>query len=259
MTIDEQNATLPARAPEDRLAVLGDEFGRLTRTLLAADTVGEAMQQLVIAAVRLIPGAAVVSITLRGPDGAFSTPVETEGIAARLDRIQYRLGEGPCVSAAHPDGPAHAESQDLARGIEWPGFGPAAAALGMGSVLATALLPDARPPELSGALNVYARERAALTPQDRDIALLPATHGSLALATTRARDLAGMQEAHLREAIDSRDVIGQAKGILMQHRGIGADEAFDLLRRTSQDLNVKLAELAGTLATRHTEIDLPPR
>ncbi|WUL71911.1 GAF and ANTAR domain-containing protein [Amycolatopsis sp. NBC_00345] len=243
--------------PDDRLAALGDEFARLTRTLLAATTVGEALRQLVTAAAQLIPSASVVSITLRGPDGAFSTPVETDEVAIELDRIQYRTGEGPCVSAARPDGPAYAESQDLVRDTEWPRFGPAAAEHGVGSVLATALLPDARPPELSGALNVYARGRAVLTPEDRNIALLLATHGSLALATTRARALAEMQTAQLRQAIDSRDVIGQAKGILMQRRGVTADEAFDILRRTSQDLNVKLAELAGTLARRHTEIDLP--
>ena len=52
-------------------------------------------------------------------------------------------------------------------------------------------------------------------------------------------------------------MIGQAKGILMDRRGMTADEAFDVLRRTSQDLNVKLAELAHTLAARHTELDLP--
>jgi AmiR/NasT family two-component response regulator len=72
--------------------------------------------------------------------------------------------------------------------------------------------------------------------------------------TDRGRDAVA---ENLRRAIDSRDVIGQAKGILMQRRGIGADEAFVLLRRTSQQLNVKLAELARTLATRHTELDLP--
>ncbi|WP_146073598.1 ANTAR domain-containing protein, partial [Amycolatopsis sp. CA-126428] len=62
-----------------------------------------------------------------------------------------------------------------------------------------------------------------------------------------------------RKAIDSRDVIGQAKGIIMARRGVSADAAFDILRRTSQDLNVKLADLARTLAGRHTEIDLPTR
>jgi len=54
-------------------------------------------------------------------------------------------------------------------------------------------------------------------------------------------------------------VIGQAKGILMQRRGINADEAFDLLRRFSQELNVKLAEVAALLASRHAELDYAGR
>jgi AmiR/NasT family two-component response regulator len=66
-----------------------------------------------------------------------------------------------------------------------------------------------------------------------------------------------LQATHLQKAIESRDVIGQAKGIIMARRGVSADEAFDLLRRTSQDLNVKLADLARTLSARHEEIDLP--
>ncbi|MEV4602039.1 GAF and ANTAR domain-containing protein [Amycolatopsis sp. NPDC049253] len=247
----------PATGSDDRFGGLGGEFRDLTRSLLEVTTVGGVLKQLVTAAVRVIPVASVVSITLRSPDGMFYTPIETDPVAVELDQVQYRTGEGPCLDAARPDGPAHAESQDLAHEPEWPKFGPAAAERGMGSMLAIALLPDAREPQLSGALNVYAREAGALTATDRDLALLLATHGSLALATTHAVTAADLQRAHLRKAIDSRDVIGQAKGILMQRRGISADEAFDILRRTSQDLNVKLAVLAETLATRHTEIDLP--
>ncbi|WIX75743.1 GAF and ANTAR domain-containing protein [Amycolatopsis carbonis] len=249
--------SVPATGSDDRFGGLGGGFRDLTRSLLEVTTVGGVLQQLVTAAVRVIPVASVVSITLRSPDGLFYTPIETDAVAAELDQVQYRTGEGPCLDAARPDGPAHAESQDLAHEPKWPKFGPAAAERGMGSMLAIALLPDAREPQLSGALNVYARETGALTPADRDLALLLATHGSLALATTNAVTAADLQRAHLRKAIDSRDVIGQAKGILMQRRGISADEAFDILRRTSQDLNVKLAVLAETLATRHTELDLP--
>ncbi|MFI5613020.1 ANTAR domain-containing protein [Amycolatopsis sp. NPDC051903] len=247
----------PRARPGDRFAGLGGEFGGLTRSLLGATTIGGVLRELVTTAARVIPAASLVSITLRAPDGIFYTPVETDPIATELDQVQYRTGEGPCVDAARPDGPAHAESQDLAREAKWPQFGPTAARHGVGSLLAIALLPDARPPQVSGALNVYAHEAGALTEADRDVALLLATHGSLALANTRAVTAAELQNAQLRKAIDSRDVIGQAKGILMQRRGITADEAFDILRRTSQDLNVKLTVLAETLASRHVDLDLP--
>lgn len=235
--------------------LLVNEFARLTQQLLAADTVAQALEQVVRAAHRIVPGAEMVSVTLRSPDGALHTPVATHSVATELDQVQYETGEGPCVDAARPSGPAYACSDNLATELAWPKFGPAAAERGFSSVLATALLPDARPPTLSGALNIYAREPDKLGVEARDCALLLATHASLALARTQAVSHAELREAQLRKAIDSRDVIGQAKGVLMHRRGISADEAFDLLRRTSQDLNIKLAELAKTLATRHSELD----
>jgi GAF domain-containing protein len=240
--------------PADHTA-LAMRLTMLTRALLDADTVAELLHRVVSTAYELLPGADLASVTLRADDGTFHTPVETESLATALDQIQYDTGEGPCVTAALPDGPASATTPDLAAEPRWPTFGPAAARLGMGSVLSTALVPDAMPPRLSGALNIYSRRTFGFDDADRDVALLLATHGSLALARTRAVTEAELRETQLRQAIESRDVIGQAKGILMTRRGLNADQAFDLLRRTSQDLNVRLVELARTLAHRHTELD----
>jgi AmiR/NasT family two-component response regulator len=117
------------------------------------------------------------------------------------------------------------------------------------------MLPAAGPQQVSGVLTIYSRRAGGLSRTDRDTALLLAMHGSLALAHVRTAELADLQRAQLRQAVDSRDVIGQAKGILMSRQGIGADEAFELLRRTSQDLNIKLVDLAHTLTTRHGELD----
>jgi GAF domain-containing protein len=237
---------------------LARQFADLTRALLdETPTVGGVLGLIAGAAAAIVPGADLVSITLRAPDGTFHTPVETDRIAVQLDQLQYDHGEGPCVESARPDGPAIAWSQNLATDPRWPSFGPGAARHGYHSVLATALVPDARPPRLSGALNIYSSAPGAFDSRAIDTALLLATHASLALAHTESVAKAELEAAHLRRAVDGRDVIGQAKGILMQRRGISADEAFDVLRRASQDLNVKLADLARTLATRHAEVDLP--
>ncbi len=234
------------------------QFADLTRTLLdVTPTVGGVLRLVVGAASAIVPDADLVSVTLREPDGTFHTPVETDPVAVRLDQVQYDHGEGPCVESARPDGPAIGRSTDLANDPRWPSFGPAAAGYGYHSVLATALLPDARPSRRSGALNIYSSRPGAFDSQAVDLALLLATHASLALAHTDAVAAAELETAHLRRAVEGRDVIGQAKGILMQRRGITADEAFDVLRRASQDLNVKLADVARALATRHTEVDLP--
>ncbi|MEU0795753.1 ANTAR domain-containing protein [Amycolatopsis sp. NPDC005961] len=237
---------------------LARQFADLTRTLLdVTPTVGGVLRLVVGAASALVPDADLVSVTLREPDGRYHTPVETDPVAVRLDQVQYDHDEGPCVESARPDGPAIAWSQDVGRDPRWPSFGPATAGYGYHSVLATALLPDARPPRRSGALNIYSSRPGAFDGAAIDLALLLATHASLALAHTEAVVAAELEAEHLRRAVESRDVIGQAKGILMQRRGITADEAFDVLRRASQDLNVKLADLARTLATRHTEVELP--
>jgi hypothetical protein len=250
------DAPHPAGDPEQ--SPLARQFAELTRRLLNADTVADVMEQVAQAAFAVLPDADVVSLTLRSGDGQLHTPVGTGSVAVALDELQNRYGQGPCLDAARKEGLAYTHSGDLATEPNWPRFGPAAAELGYLSVLSTALVPDARPPRMSGALNIFSRKPGRLGEEiARDQALILATHASLALSRTDALSLAELREVHMRRALDSRDVIGQAKGILMQRRGISADEAFDLLRRTSQELNVKLAELARTIATRHTELDLP--
>jgi len=231
---------------------LARQFAEFSRLLLTAGTVADALSHVADAATEIMPGADLVTVTLRDRDGRLHTPVESAPLGVELDELQDRFGEGPCLDAARSPGPAYRYSSDLAVDPEWPRFGPAAAELGFHSVLSTALLPEGR---LSGALNIFSRKPGILRDEaDRDRALLLATHATLAVSTTEAVRLAGLREAQLREAIGSRDIIGQAKGILMHRRGISADEAFELLRRTSQELNVKLAEIARTIATRHREL-----
>ncbi|WP_439660245.1 ANTAR domain-containing protein [Lentzea sp. HUAS TT2] len=247
----------PLRDHGAPLGPLAQQFATLTYSLLDATTTGEVLQQIVQAAVQVVPGADLVSITLRSRDGKFHTPVETDPIAIELDQLQYDLLEGPCLDVADPEGPAVVSAPDLATASAWPKFGPAAAERGMGAVMSTALLPDVESPRLSGALNIYSRQQHGLDQNDQAVALLLATHASLALAHTEAVDAATLQAEQLRRAINSRDVIGQAKGILMARRGLDANDAFDLLRRSSQDLNVKLVQLAEIIASRHDELDLP--
>jgi GAF domain-containing protein len=237
------------------LGPLARQFVVLTQALLHTSSVGAVLERVVFAAREIVAGADLVSVTLRTPDGAFHTPVETDPVASKLDQLQYEYGEGACVEAARASGPAAAFSDDLAADGRWPRFGPAAAELGFSSLVSTALLPDASSPQLSGALNVYSRRPHGFTQADRDVLLLLATHASLALATTQAVTKGQLQTEQLHRALDSRDAIGQAKGILMARRGISAEEAFDILRSTSQDMNVKLHDLARTLASRHTELD----
>jgi hypothetical protein len=231
------------------------QFAEFSRRLLTAGTVADALSHVAQAAADILPGADVVSVTLRSRDGHMHTPVETDPLGTELDALQDRFDEGPCFDAAHAPGPAYRHSGDLGSESTWSRFGPAATELGIHSALSTALLPEGRPAQMTGALNIFSRTRHTLgSEMDRDRALLLATHAALAVSATEVVRLSELREMQLRQAIDSRDIIGQAKGILMHRRGISADEAFDLLRRTSQDLNIKLAELARTITDRHTDL-----
>ncbi|WP_205718393.1 GAF and ANTAR domain-containing protein [Actinomadura sp. WMMA1423] len=248
----------------DRLATGSDRFPdsaghmvELTRSLLEAETVDGVLRRILLAAQILVPGADMASITLRERNGDLRTPFHSDPAAVELDRLQYRLGEGPCLTAADPAGAAFARSGDLAADPAWPEFGPAAASHGYASVLATALLLPTESDEAVGALNIYSRGRETLDGIACDTALLLATHASLALAVVRTaadgartRAEAENQMVNLRRALDTRTVIGQATGILMARRGLDRDKAFELLSRTSQNLNVRLGSLAeGIVST----------
>ncbi|GAA1840638.1 GAF and ANTAR domain-containing protein [Pseudonocardia ailaonensis] len=232
---------------------LAKEFLVLSEQLFRAATVGEVLQLVVDAARAVVPGADMVSVTMRDPDGRFHTPVETDAMATRLDELQYRLDEGPCVAATRKEGLGLVHAPDLANSVDFPRYGPAAAEFGARGLLAVGLFPVSDTPRL-GALNLYSLEAGSLDGADRDIALVLAAHASTALAATQSFAAAELQTAQLREALRSRDVIGQAKGILMERRGISAAEAFDVLRKTSQGLNVKLAQIAELIASRRADL-----
>jgi hypothetical protein len=249
-------AVVPPNGSVDDLAAsvgpLTEEFVRLADSLAGAATVQGVLSRVCDAALTAVPGADLVSVTLRADDG-FHTPASTDELARELDRVQYRLDEGPCVEATRTPGMGVTFSADLGAGREYPRFGPEAAALGARSVLAVGLFPSGARPRF-GALNVYSRVVGGLDEVDRDLALVLAAHASTALGATIAHTATELELAQLREAISSRDVIGQAKGILMERRGVSADEAFDILRRASQSLNVKLSQVAQTLVDRRAEI-----
>jgi hypothetical protein len=154
----------------------------------------------------------------------------------------------------HRDGVGACLERTADPGSPWPAFGKRCAEeLGLQAVLSTGMFPGGEPPRF-GALNFWSRSPDGLDADDRDLALVLAAHAATAVAAVQGRTAAELRETQLLEALESRDVIGQAKGVLMERRGLSADEAFDVLRRTSQDLNVKLREVALTLVTRRGEL-----
>jgi len=174
------------------------------------------------------------------------TPVGEES-AARLagqlaDIARLQLGEGPCIDAI--GGLDTVDAPDLTEGGRWPRFGPLAVKAGLRSVLGYRLFAGS---ETLGALQLYARLPAAFNATDHAQGLVFAAHAGMALGVARAQATERGRTDHLQTALVSREIIGQAQGILMERERITAEQAFDLLRRSSQHLNRRLRDVAQEL------------
>jgi GAF domain-containing protein len=152
-----------------------------------------------------------------------------------LDRLQQKLGDGPCINAAKHQ--AVFRIEDTGQDERWPEFCAEAARLNVRSMLCAPLWVDERG---MGALSLYADQAAAFNDLHERVTTLLATFAALALAEAQRAD-------QLHDALGNRDVIGQAKGILMERHGITGDAAFGVLSRISQAENMKLAEIARRL------------
>lgn len=174
------------------------------------------------------------------------TVAATSPRVIELHRLQSDLDEGPCLDAIRHD--PHYVGDDVATDTRWPQWGPAVAELGIHSVLSIRLESKVRS---YGALNLYAEAVGAFGPKDVAIAQNFARHATIALS-------AAYTEEGLNLAIDARTFIGQAQGILMGRYGISAEQAFEYLRRRSQQENIKLSDIAQDVIDRREE-DGDPR
>jgi GAF domain-containing protein len=150
----------------------------------------------------------------------------------RLDRLQQKLGHGPCVDAARQQTVIRVE--DTRADSRWPDFCVEAAGLGVRSMLCVPLQVDER---CLGTLSLYAENPSAFDDHHERITTLLATLAALALADAQRAD-------QLHTALRNRDVIGQAKGILMERHRITAEVAFSQLSQASQAVNMKLTAVA---------------
>jgi hypothetical protein len=229
----------PVVEPGPTETALATDFADIARALGSAPTVETTLERIVQAAAEHIDACEHAGIFLL-EDDAIRTVAASDSLCLQVDVLQQDTGEGPCLDAVRSK-VAYNLSDDLLVDPAYPQFGPQAADLGIRSVLALRLLTDHR----LGALNLYAELPRAFGILDRAKAVILASHASTALdaAETRARDAdAGDRDLH--DALASRGTIGQAQGILMERERITAEQAFNCLRRASQDLNIKLRDIA---------------
>jgi ANTAR domain/GAF domain len=222
------------------LAGLFDDIGRR----LSAPRDGTAVMELLVSlAVDQVPAAEYAGITVGGGDAKrFRTVAASDELVRRVDDIQYELGNGPCVDALVKGTVFHAAN--LRTDTRWPEFGPRAVEqTGIVSMFSLRLYLEYDVRTIAG-LNLYNRQPDAFDDLDTTIALLLATHGALALGMATAHTKA----VHLEQALKTSRDIGIAMGILMDRHKVTRDQAFDLLRITSQHTHRNLADLAGQVA-----------
>ena len=215
--------------------LLAEVLGTLARDLEEQDDPDVLLTAIVAAAVDLVPGAEEGSISLVTARRRITSCGSTGELPVQVDAIQEEVGQGPCLDAAYDQHTVRVG--DLATEQRWPTFARRASAIGAASMLALQLYVQG---DNLGALNLYARTPDAFTDESEQVGLLFAAHAAIAYVSAR-------NEAQLARALVSRDLIGQAKGILMERYRISGDRAFLVLTRSSQSSNRKLQDVAAAL------------
>jgi ANTAR domain/GAF domain len=214
-------------------------FSETAQALFSAGNPTNTLRAVVDLAVQTIDGCDFASIFVL--DGiTLTTPLGTDSVAAGVDVVQHQTGEGPGVDAITKGGTLYAE--DLADDPRWVSFGPDAAALGVRSALALRLSDDAN---RGAALSLYGRFPRAFGALDRAKAVILAAIAGLAVAASEAHE--DEVRNTIQAAMATREMIGQAQGILMERERIPANQAYDILRRASQHLNTRIRDVAQTL------------
>ena len=203
------------------------------------------LQRVVQLARRTVAGAHSVSITVVD-NGDYRTSNSVGAEALAIDEAQYAAQEGPCLEGIKTAVQGQYTVTQLER--RWPAVAERVRELGVAGVLSTPMVVEGR--RSIGALNVYSTDDNGFGDEERSTASLLGEHAAILLGNAISLTDASRLNEQLREAVTSREIIGEAKGILMEREDCTRDQAFDMLRRASQRANRKLRELAEELVLR---------
>jgi transcriptional regulator with GAF, ATPase, and Fis domain len=224
---------------------LAEDFGELARSLEEHDDPDVVLAEIVAAAVAMVPGADEGSISVVTGRSGVGSQAPTGDLPVQVDALQEETGQGPCLDAAFEQQTVRVA--DMASEDRWPQFAQRATEAGAGSMLSLQLYVEG---DNLGALNLYSRTPNAFDDESEQVGLLFASHAAVAYAGVR-------KEAQLAQAVVSRDLIGQAKGILMERYKISPERAFLVLTRVSQNNNRKLHDVAADLVRHGTVPGIP--
>jgi len=226
----------PSSSPSDRAWL-----SELQALLLGTDTLHGFLDRLAELTTRALPEGSSCGVTVR-EESRPVTLAASDDWTRRVDQLQYDLGEGPCLDTMNT-GRAH-DLVDTTTEIRWPSFCRAAHEHGVRSCLG---LPLNGPTGLMGCYNFYSTWRDGFVEDSRGQLEVFAGNAAGAVAVAvRLADQAQLSE-DLQEALTSRAVIDQATGIIMAQQRCDAGAAFNILRRASQNRNIKLRDLAAEI------------
>ena len=223
-----------------------EALSALSQFVVSKTSMGETLLRVSQITTDAMPAADMAGISLLGDDGKPTTGIFTDPEAPEIDAAQYESGRGPCLDSWRLHKIVRLEDLDHAEA--YPEFASAARAHGIQSTLSLPLMAG---DDAAGALNLYSRTPGGFTDEDERAGTLLASAAAIVLVNASAYWQAAQLGEQLTQAMQSRAVIEQAKGILMARSPqLDADEAFDLLRKASQRENVKLREIAQRIVDR---------
>jgi GAF domain-containing protein len=219
-------------------SVVQQAFDELGRMSFAEHSLESLLQRVTDLAARVVQGEPVTSVTIVR-DGGAVTVAASGRLALELDETQYRLGAGPCLQAATTG--RQVEVVDTLTEDRWTEFSRTAVDHGCRSVLSFPL-PAAE--QLTGGLNLYSTAPGVVDDGTRRTVERFTTYAVVAVSNMYLYRTAAERAEHLAAALDSRAVIDQAKGILMERFRMTADQAFQALAKVSMETNIKVREVA---------------
>ncbi|MFG1933745.1 GAF and ANTAR domain-containing protein [Mycobacterium sp. NPDC048908] len=211
---------------------LAARMAELARSSAAPRSVNDVLSGVTTAAKELIPGTDSAGVLLIGRGGKFESLAGTDDLPHQLDDLQMKFDEGPCVQAALDE--VIVRTDDFRDEGRWPQYSPAVVEIGVLSGLSIKLYTAER---TAGALNLFAFKPKAFDAQDETTGVVLAAHAAAAILASRHGE-------QLESALSTRDRIGQAKGIIMERFSVDDVQAFEMLRRLSQDSNTRLVDVA---------------
>jgi hypothetical protein len=219
-------------------------FRDLARLVYDGDDYGEMYQAICDAAVRLVDGCHHASIMLERK-GGITTAAATDDTARHVDRLEREGGEGPCVDAIHEE-TAQLDGA-LSRTSTWTKLRERVVdETPVRGMAGFRLLVDNRK---VGALNLFSDAPDALTERSLNQAVVLAAFASVVLIAAAHQE----QARTLRDGLASNREIGKAIGLMMAFHKVDDGQAFEILRKASQDMNLKLSEVAGQIVDHHNQ------